>query len=243
MRLAGVALAPSHPPEEVRPAMRWFGTLAATTAIAAALPLSSARDARASQVFTLEGVSVSAHDAGDGLLVETALVGPIRNALLGGGYGFTLDLHESRTFALFDIWTDEGSVNADDLVPRPISVSLAFSPPPTAGGDPTLGGVTFGSTFFGFVEWGTVLWGAPVVVETSGATYALALSGALFNGGLIDLFPGRGHRATVDLTVTLLSEGSGTVGVLAAPEPSTLALGGIGLAIVALSRLRRRRAA
>jgi hypothetical protein len=177
-------------------------------------------------VYTVDATSssVSAHNSGDGLLIETSIVVP-------NGYGFLLNgVGDTHTFDFFRIWTDETWVNADDTVPKPISATLAFSQPPSDG---TVAGETVGlSVFSGFYQAGQVTWTAPTLVNVPGGyQYQITLSDEVFNEGLFWL--GLGHKGA---TVTA------TIEQIAVPLPAAAWAGITLLAMCAAGKLRRRTA-
>jgi hypothetical protein len=190
--------------------------------------------ARASfQTYTLSNVAITRHTTGNGLLIQTAL-----NQSLP--YTFGLDDGQSHTFSLFDIWTNEGSLEPDDLAAKPFGVALTFAAPPPGGATPTIGGQTVGvSVLFGFIQVGQLTWNStnPSVVTVGDYSYSVALTPGptvSFNGGLFGLIRGRNHGATVYATVTQLDS------PVAAPEPATLASLAIGGACFAGYGLRRK---
>src|SRR5690625_587266 len=89
--------------------------VAAAAAFLGAVGLSS----MASAVSFSGDFSVTAHSEGDGLIVETSkLFDPMEFELLAVGTPITRDL--------FQIWTNETSVNFDDYAPQNISVAFNF---------------------------------------------------------------------------------------------------------------------
>src|SRR5690625_1315693 len=102
-----------------------FGSARVVVAAAAflgAVGLSSV----ASAVSFSGDFSITAHEAGDGLLVKTSKVfDPMEFELATVG--------QSVTYDLFRIWTDETSVNSDDFAPQSISVAFDFFSPVGSG--------------------------------------------------------------------------------------------------------------
>src|SRR5262245_540863 len=97
-----------------------------------------------------------------------------------GGLGFDLpNAGNSTTFGLFDIWTDETSVNADDRVAKPISVNFTFTSPAASG---NVGGNTLGGSLLGIFQFGRVVWGAPLLLPFGdGGQLLITLSDETFN--------------------------------------------------------------
>ena len=123
----------------------------------------------------------------------------------------------------------EGAVNDDDLAPQPISVDFNFTSPETMSG--SVGGSTSGDTapdplfgIDGFFQGGILSWGSPLQLvfgALGDGLLEVSLSDTEFNEGT---FWGLGnHGAKVQAEIKLVKEASEV------PEPSTLALLGIGL--------------
>src|SRR3954453_23314357 len=60
------------------------------------------------------------------------------------GTAFTINDGGSFTFSLFDIWTDETKISADDLISSPISATINFTDPLTGA---TVNGITVGGSW------------------------------------------------------------------------------------------------
>jgi hypothetical protein len=190
--------------------------------VAATLALFVAAPAQAN-TFNIDQVTVSLHDSGPGLLVNSDALSILP---------FDLDsVGQSVTRGLFTIGTDETALNLDDLIPDPISVAIHFSLPlpgyQTNGPDGITGAAWFLQSF------GYVVWDNPLQLAFGNTgLLAISLSDAVFG------LPG---SSQVNATFTLLRADSGSAPI-PTPEPSSLALLGLGLAGLAAARRKRRAA-
>lgn len=152
-----------------------------------------------------------------------------------GTGSFDLDVGNSITFDLFDIWTTEGSVNPDDTVPQSIFVDFDLTNPVASG---TAGGSSVGEKkLWGAFQGGSVSWGSPVsLMFGNGGQIDFALSDETFNWGLFGTHPGQRHGATVQLTATYVSE---SVAAVPLPASGLLLIAGLG----GLAAVRRRKKA
>ncbi|MCC7147452.1 MAG: hypothetical protein IT443_13490 [Phycisphaeraceae bacterium] len=167
-----------------------FAIVSLLGVIALALP------AQAGTVYQVDKAnsSVSAHNSGDGLLINTSIIVP-------NGYSFVLNnVGDTHTFNFFKIWTTEDWVNdGEDTVAKPIFATLAFSQPLSSG---TVNGDTVGVTvgMGGFYQAGKVTWNGPVYVDTASGKYKITLSDEVFNEGKFWTGPGKG-KGIVEATI------------------------------------------
>ena len=165
------------------------------------------------------------------------------------GFGLTAVNQTFTAVNLFSIYTDEDSLESDDLNGDLISVLFNFTSPSTSGTETgTVVGIDGG--FFDSNR-GTVSWNAPVVLNFgTGGKLQISLTNATFNK--LDttwdffnldhnLLDGPVYGANVSATFKLLAVDTGPVGG-AVPEPATwgMMIMGFGLAGAVV---RRRRAA
>jgi len=190
-----------------------------------ALLVSMCLPAMASATLISAGYQVNLNDSDPGLVVDSA-------DYADNPFSFDLDEGESVTFNLFKIWTTETTVNDDDTVPQPISVDFNFTSPDLMNG--SVSGNTVGETIlWGTFQGGDLTWGAPLQLSFGALGDGLlevSLFDTAFNSGIFGL---GSYGAKVKAEVKLLAEASEV------PEPSTLAMLGIGLLGVGL-RARRR---
>jgi hypothetical protein len=138
----------------------------------------------------------------------------------------------TQSVNLFNLWTDEGSVNlGEDTVAKPISVLFSFTAPSAFGGSVT--GTTVG--IWGFYEKGHVTWNDPVDLSFgNGGVLRVSLNDADFNkGDWFSLDEGQKDGATITGNFKLISN--------AVPEPGAWALMITGFGLVGAT-IRRRRA-
>lgn len=189
-----------------------------------------------------------------GLVVQAASV------LSPDTLAFTLNDGESHQFDLFEIWTDEASLQLDDYLPSLVQVDLRFSSPAsgtgTIGG--TLSGLVFGTSsklqWWKWISGGEVAWQPIplVVVVPDHVIFTVELTPGsfnsrtnnLFNSSKGDLRSGQAYAATIQAKVTQIWSADPQVVINTIPEPGTILsgllcfglLGGVRLAV---ARCRR----
>ena len=148
--------------------------------------------------YEVGSASVTANTAEPGLVIDTMVIPTV------AGTSFTINDGSSYTFSLFDIWTDEPTINADDKVGSPISATINFINPFTGA---TVNGITVGGSWMkGLSQWGELTWSGPVTVTIpNDRTFQISLSNATFNYGFGGLNEGMLCGATIDATVTQFS--------------------------------------
>jgi len=223
-----------------------------STVAAAGLALAAAQ-AHAT-VFTLDSINIAAHTGNsDGLTVGI-------DNLVTSPHTFDLGATNPQSFALFKIWTPEGTVNdGEDTVPQSIEVDFNFSAPTPNAADPATGdtnGEVNGPRFHGHLlfpleQEGTLSWDNGGVFNMhfgNGLTglMTISLNGGDFNeGGILGTNQGCVPRhgcnpeskgLTVYGTFDWVNDPTGV------PEPATwsLMIGGFGMAG---GMFRRRKAA
>lgn len=192
-------------------------------AAAGATFLAAVAVASAASAVSFSGsYAVTAHDSGNGLLIQTQeLADPLNFVLTDPGDMYTVDL--------FKIWTDESDVGWDDTVAKPISVDFDFTAPASMGG--TIGTTVGGGFVF---QEGRLTWNGPAIIDFgNGGQLHIALSDEDFNEGFFGLTPGKKHGAKVEAKFTLISDSVSQV-----PLPATLPL--FMVALGGLAALRRR---
>jgi hypothetical protein len=184
--------------------------------------------------------SITAQDQDPGLVIQ---VNPV-----SGPLDFTLDQGESTSFALFDIWTNEGTVNGgEDTVGDPISVAFHFDEPLPPFGAP-LDGTTDGvSLAWGIVQYGEVSWNNPLDLAygpLGDGLLRVTLSNETFNPGFFGLGT---NGATVNVTFELVAAasedpiGPSAAAVAAVPVPPAIALFVTAVAGLGAGSFRMRR--
>src|SRR5699024_4458817 len=149
-----------------------------------------------------------------------------------------LDEGDSVSAPLFKIWTDETSVNNDDVVSKPISADFSFLLPQIFNGSVT--GSTIGGRVcvFGLcgLNQGEVAWDGPADIyfgPNNDGHIRITLTDETFNWGPIGTLPGEFFGATVEGTMTLIADAT------AVPAPGGLAA--FGFVLLGLGALLRRK--
>lgn len=188
-------------------------------ALVAGLSGLSAAAATIQGTFSLSG---AAFGGGPGLVTNTDVT--------SGSFNLNLSNGQSTTISLFHIFTNEPTVDADDLISR--QLLAAFTATATGATDVISAAVRGFKA--GTLHWGATTWGAPIVLDLGqGQQLLITLGNSVFNLGNGGLAAGSGHGADVQATFTY------TIAPVPVPAAGLLLLGGFG----ALGALRRRKAA
>jgi hypothetical protein len=146
----------------------------------------------------------------------------------GGSFAFDLAGGQSTSFSLFRLWSPEGSVGSDDLVPRGLEVRFGLS----GGASGAVAGTTAGHRLLG-LQWGSVDWREPLALDLGdGGILSVALDDAVFNAGFLGLAGGESFGADVQATFSYT-----------APVPLPAGAGLLLLGLGALGLLAMRRSA
>ncbi|KEZ76355.1 PEP-CTERM sorting domain-containing protein [Salinisphaera hydrothermalis] len=189
--------------------------------------------AAANATMITSSYTVDAHTSGSGLVVHT-------QDHAANPFSYDLNVGQSKTFGLFDIWTDQSSLYQGSGS-HPISVQFGFTSPTSGQG--TVDGQTYGlfTGFFNFAQEGVVHWDSPLNFTfgpNNDGLIQVSLSDAVFNLGYFGLNSGPCYGATVKATLKYLADPS-TADV---PEPGTFGLFGLALAAIGFAAYRRRSA-
>jgi hypothetical protein len=174
---------------------------------------------------------------------ENADPGLVLNVQNLSSSNFSVDLGatDPQSINLFNLYTNETSVNPDDQTISPISLKFTFTAPTPNNGPIIIGGSTQGyAEFFGIVQGGKLTWQNGGQAQLTygnnlSGLMTLGVNGGTFNEGLFGLDEGKKQGLKVQATFDWDHDPT------AVPEPATWALmiGGFGMAG---ATLRRRRA-
>lgn len=156
----------------------------------------------------------------------------IQASPMSGSGSFDLNVGESASIWLFDVWTNEGAVNPDDRTPRSIQAAFTMTAPAASSG--TGWGSSVGQGLI--AQYGSLTWGGPIdLLFGNGGLLRITLSDATFNWGLFGLTPGQRKGASIFATATYVT----------APAAVPLPAAGLGLlaGLGGLALVRRRKAA
>lgn len=194
--------------------------------------------------ITVQSYSVTSDTAnllGDGLVINTT------NIMAQSFNVGNLAVGQSASFDLFEIYTNEAILNADDLLEGEIEFTLQLSQPLPNSSPSTIGGITFG-VLTGFFNAGVLSWenggifdiaygpnsDGIIRVDLNDATFNECTTTSIFNFCGQQLDEGAIFGEIVDVTFTHLQEAS-------VPAPGALGL--LGLGLLGAASMRRRRAA
>lgn len=226
--------------------LKFIATVAATAALALSASAANATVFAGNWTLTVGNNSDPGH-----LKIFTDTTGGIFSKDLGA---------PNPEFAyedLFQMWTNEGAINADDLNDTTLSLKFTFTSPDDNNGPITVGGASHGyAEVLGFFQGGELVWNNPVQVlewghnlpnVTDPGRMTLTVSGGRFNeGGFWSTdqncnWKGKNCQPQGEaLGVTAKFDWDNDPTVAAVPEPGTWALmiGGFGMAGAALRRRR-----
>lgn len=140
-------------------------------------------------VFSLSGTSFNE----PGLVVTTST--------RSGSFQVQLNVGQSATVDLFNIWTTENRVNGNNARQSVLQAAFTFA---SLGASGTANGVTQGNGTT--AQFGSVNWGSPILVSFgNGGLLSLALNDASFSAGTNRLTSGPANGATIRATATLIS--------------------------------------
>lgn len=180
----------------------------------------SAMAATIQGTFNLSG---AAFGTNAGLITKTNVA--------SGGFNVNLTNGQSTTFNLFHIWTDEPTVDPDDLISRALLAAFTVT---GSGSSDVIAGAVQGNKS-GVLQWGSASWAAPIVLDLgNGGQLLVSLGNTIFNlGSNRRLAPGTLNGSDVQATLTY------TIAPVPVPAAGLLLLGGFG----ALGAVRRRKQA
>jgi hypothetical protein len=195
----------------------------------AAVALTAAAASPACAASFVGSFDVTLNTSDPGLVLTTAKSAPsVDFDLTNAG--------DTASVKLFDLFTTETTVNGDDKVAKPISVTFDFTAPDAFNG--SVAGTTKGQDIlFGVVQDGEVTWNNPQVFDFGkGGELEVSLNDATFNTGFFGLNPGEKAGAEITADFTLLQAPSGV------PEPAVWAMMLTGFGAVGSAMRSRRKA-
>ncbi|WP_284162907.1 VPLPA-CTERM sorting domain-containing protein [Frigidibacter sp. SD6-1] len=144
-------------------------TIARAMAVAAAVTLMSGAASLAATIQATFNLSGPAYAVDPGLQIGTSTT--------SGSFTLNLSLGQSQVINLFDIWSMENQVNADDLTPRALFADFTLA---GTGATGTAMGLVNGSISAPF-QWGNINWMAPVILQAQGGNQVvISLTSAIF---------------------------------------------------------------
>lgn len=222
-----------------------------STKFLAALALAGGLALGASQaqatVFTGNWSVTVTNNTDPGLVVSYGPTGAVFDEDLGAA---------PESFDLFDIYTNESSIESDDWgQPKEVKLSFDFGTPDHNNGPIDIGGSSQGYSIVGILQGGVLTWendgiatfywglGQPGLVTPGKMT--ISVNGGTFNDGFFGTdrnctFFGQCNAAQEGLTVAATFDWDNDPVFAPAPEPATWALmiSGFGLAGASLRRRR-----
>lgn len=171
-------------------------------------------------------------------------------------FDVTLVDHTPQSFDMFDIFTNEGSIEPDDWNnPKTVALTFNFTAPDNNNGPIQMGGSSQGYSILGIWQGGVLTWandgvatfnwglGEPGLVNPGKMT--ISVNGGTFNDGYFGTdrncnWRGNCNAQQEGLTVAASFEWDNDPTFAPVPEPGTWALliGGFGLTGAALRRRR-----
>jgi hypothetical protein len=218
-------------------------------AAAAALAL-TAVSAHATEFKGTDTVTPATQAPGSGLVVNVAPINPTFDFTLAPNNPHTKKNEAQTTLKLFTIYTNETTLNGDDLSPQKISLTFDFTLPTLNDGLAPITGTTDGQfQLFGILQDGVLTWddstvdlyyGPAALPQADKGDLQITLNGGTFNQGVFGLDGGKRDGLTVSATFDWKQDPILSALPAAVPEPASWALmiGGFGLSGAMLRRRR-----